>query len=257
MSRLVNDVQTLDGTFSPGVLSQTIGGLFGLVGISVAMLVLEWRLALATFVVVPLTIGTAQDLLPSGPSLFPPHAADHRRCQREPAGGPRRGPGDSGLQPRRGDHRALPRTERCQPGRQHQRRRHHQRVHARCSTCWACWPWPSSPPLAATSLSSEPPAVSVGVVVAFLAYVQQFFRPLQLLSTFYAQLQSTLAAAERIFDLVDQQPKVVDRPGRRRAWSPLWRGARGPPGGAQAPEDGSSSPTSRSRTSRRSRCCMA
>ena len=59
----------------------------------------------------------------------------------------------------------------------------------------------------------RPPAVSVGVVVAFLAYVQQFFRPVQLLSPFYAQLQSTLAAAERIFDLVDQQPKVVDRAG--------------------------------------------
>ena len=50
-------------------------------------------------------------------------------------------------------------------------------------------------------------------MVAFLTYVQQFFRPIQLVSTFYAQAQSALAAAERIFELLDRQPTVVDEPG--------------------------------------------
>ena len=35
----------------------------------------------------------------------------------------------------------------------------------------------------------------LGVVVAFLTYVQQFFRPIQQLSTFYTTAQSSLAAA--------------------------------------------------------------
>ena len=58
-----------------------------------------------------------------------------------------------------------------------------------------------------------PPLVTVGVVVAFLTYVQQFFRPIQLLSTFYAQAQAAMAAAERIFQLLDREPAVVDVPG--------------------------------------------
>ncbi len=58
-----------------------------------------------------------------------------------------------------------------------------------------------------------PPLVTVGVVVAFLTYVQQFFRPIQLLSTFYAQAQAAMAAAERIFQLLDREPGVVDAPG--------------------------------------------
>jgi ATP-binding cassette, subfamily B, multidrug efflux pump len=56
-------------------------------------------------------------------------------------------------------------------------------------------------------------AITVGVVVAFLTYVQQFFRPIQALSTFYTTAQASLAAAERIFDLVDTPPDLVDAPG--------------------------------------------
>jgi ATP-binding cassette, subfamily B, multidrug efflux pump len=58
-----------------------------------------------------------------------------------------------------------------------------------------------------------PPAITVGVVVAFLTYVQQFFRPIQTLSSFYAQAQSALAASERVFELVDEPSTVLDAPG--------------------------------------------
>jgi len=55
-------------------------------------------------------------------------------------------------------------------------------------------------------------------VVAFLTYVQQFFRPIQLLSSFYAQAQAAVAAAERIFQLLDEEPRSwtpPERPPRR------------------------------------------
>jgi ABC-type multidrug transport system fused ATPase/permease subunit len=54
--------------------------------------------------------------------------------------------------------------------------------------------------------------VTVGVVVSFLRYVQIFFFPVQQISTVYALLQSALAASERIFDLLDEQPDLVDAP---------------------------------------------
>ncbi|MFN8567233.1 MAG: ABC transporter ATP-binding protein [Kouleothrix sp.] len=55
-------------------------------------------------------------------------------------------------------------------------------------------------------------AITVGVVVAFLTYVQQFFRPIQSLAAFYTTAQSSLAASERIFDLIDTPADLVDLP---------------------------------------------
>lgn len=47
-------------------------------------------------------------------------------------------------------------------------------------------------------------AATVGTVTAFLLYIQQFFRPIQLLSQFYTQAQSAIAGLERIFSLLDE-----------------------------------------------------
>ncbi len=45
--------------------------------------------------------------------------------------------------------------------------------------------------------------VTVGVLVAFISYLNGFFQPLQTLVFFYNTLQSTLAAAERIIGVLD------------------------------------------------------
>ncbi len=52
--------------------------------------------------------------------------------------------------------------------------------------------------------------VTVGVVTSFLLYVQQFFRPIQILSQFYTQAQSAFAALERIFSLLDESIQLQD-----------------------------------------------
>ncbi|HQV69163.1 MAG TPA: ABC transporter ATP-binding protein [Thermoflexales bacterium] len=57
-------------------------------------------------------------------------------------------------------------------------------------------------------------SISVGVVVAFIAYMQNLFRPLQTISTLYTQAQSSLAGAERIFDLIDTDQEI-DEAGAR------------------------------------------
>ncbi len=46
-------------------------------------------------------------------------------------------------------------------------------------------------------------AITFGVLVAFIDYSKRFFHPVQDLSTKYAVLQSALASAERVFDLLD------------------------------------------------------
>jgi ATP-binding cassette subfamily B protein len=51
--------------------------------------------------------------------------------------------------------------------------------------------------------------VSLGIVVAFFQYGMRIFRPIQDLSEKYNILQSALAAAERIFQLLDEPVKVA------------------------------------------------
>ncbi|MEM7532980.1 MAG: ABC transporter ATP-binding protein [Chloroflexota bacterium] len=53
--------------------------------------------------------------------------------------------------------------------------------------------------------------VTVGIVVTFLSYSQQFFRPVQMLSNLYTRMQSAFAASERVFELLDTQPEIVDK----------------------------------------------
>ena len=52
--------------------------------------------------------------------------------------------------------------------------------------------------------------VSIGVIVAFLQYVRRFFEPVQSISMMWAQVQSAVAGAERIFELLDEAPQVRD-----------------------------------------------
>ena len=50
--------------------------------------------------------------------------------------------------------------------------------------------------------------VSLGVLIAFIQYAQRFFRPIQDLSDKYNILQAAMAAAERVFRLVDTKPEL-------------------------------------------------
>ncbi len=55
-------------------------------------------------------------------------------------------------------------------------------------------------------------AVTAGDVVAFLGYVYMFFFPMEMISELYNQLLHALAAAERIIDVFDAEPEIVDGP---------------------------------------------
>ena len=52
-------------------------------------------------------------------------------------------------------------------------------------------------------------SVTVGVLIAFIQYAQKFFRPIQELSDKYNILQAAMAAAERVFKLLDEKPAIV------------------------------------------------
>lgn len=53
---------------------------------------------------------------------------------------------------------------------------------------------------------------TLGVLVAFLAYITRFFQPIRTLTQFYNQLQAATAAAEKVFELLDQPVTIREAP---------------------------------------------
>jgi ABC-type multidrug transport system fused ATPase/permease subunit len=59
--------------------------------------------------------------------------------------------------------------------------------------------------------------VTVGTLFAFLLYLSNFFDPVQQLSQLYNTFLSAVAALDKIMDVMDEEPQVVDRPDARPA----------------------------------------
>jgi ABC-type multidrug transport system fused ATPase/permease subunit len=55
--------------------------------------------------------------------------------------------------------------------------------------------------------------LTLGIMVAFLAYVSRFFDPIRELSQIYTTMQAAMAGGERVLHLLDTQPDIVDHPG--------------------------------------------
>jgi ABC-type multidrug transport system fused ATPase/permease subunit len=63
--------------------------------------------------------------------------------------------------------------------------------------------------------------IAIGVLIAFVGYLQTFFDPIQQISQLYTTYQQGMAALDKIFDLLDTEPDTTDRsdaidPGRIR-----------------------------------------
>jgi ABC-type multidrug transport system fused ATPase/permease subunit len=54
--------------------------------------------------------------------------------------------------------------------------------------------------------------VTIGVLASFVFYLQSFFDPIQQLSQLYTTYQAGMAALDKVFELLDEEPDVVERP---------------------------------------------
>ncbi len=208
MSRLVNDIQTISQLIGPG-LTQVIGSLFSLVGIIIAMLFLSWQLALVSFLIIPVMIAT---------TIF--FSRQSRRAFRET----RQSIGDvsSELQEEIAGVRVAQAFNRTgvNIGRFAQANAANRDANIRAvGVTSAFTPTIDVLSTLATAIVAGYGGwlaynnqLPVGTVVAFFLYVQQFFRPIQLVSNIYTQMQGALAGAERIFELVDEPIEQKDIP---------------------------------------------
>jgi ABC-type multidrug transport system fused ATPase/permease subunit len=55
--------------------------------------------------------------------------------------------------------------------------------------------------------------LTIGALIAFIGYINRFFSPVRTLSERYNSLQSATVAAERIFEVLDEDLEIVDKPG--------------------------------------------
>jgi len=58
----------------------------------------------------------------------------------------------------------------------------------------------------------ETNSITPGMLVAFTSYVSMFWQPIMNISNFYNQLVTNMSGAERIFEILDIEPDIKDRP---------------------------------------------
>ena len=56
---------------------------------------------------------------------------------------------------------------------------------------------------------------TVGTIASFVNYARQFARPLNQVANLYSSIQSALAGAERVFEILDEVPELPDAPDAR------------------------------------------
>jgi ATP-binding cassette subfamily B multidrug efflux pump len=207
ITRVTSDVETLNELFTSGVVAG-LGDLFTLIAISVAMLIMDWRLALASFAVIPFVV------LVSG--LFRKGVRETYRDIRV-----RLARINSFLQERLTGMRIVQLfgQEKREAQRFDDLNRSHLDANLKSITVYALY-FPTIELLTSIALAIlivagasrvHASVLSVGTVAAFLQLVRRFFQPLQDLSEKYNILQTAMASSERIFTLLDTVPSVPDR----------------------------------------------
>jgi ATP-binding cassette subfamily B protein len=209
ISRLTNDVDALEELVTDGVTSTLRNSLI-LVGTAVALVLLDWRLALATLVVFP--------PMAAATIVFRVRSSRANRVMRE-----RLADVTATLAEDLAGVRVIEEFDRDA----------HNSVafdgtsrvyrEANGRTVWLnAWYFPFVELLSVVGVAivlvyggylTIQGAIGVGTLFAFVLYLQNFFDPVQQLSLVYNTYLAATAALNRIFDVMDTEPELVDEPG--------------------------------------------
>ena len=207
ITRVTSDVESLNELFTAGVVSG-MGDLFTLVAISVLMIITDWRLALASFAVIPFVWMTSSVFQRSVRAAYREIRTRLARI-------------NAYLQEHITGMRIVQLfgRERDEATRFDRLNRDHLDAHLRSIRVYAIY-FHIIEILTTVALASlivagarrvEINALTVGTVAAFLQLVRRFFDPLQDLSDKYNMLQQAMAASERIFKLLDTPAAPMTR----------------------------------------------
>ena len=206
MSRLTNDTDVINQVLSMG-LTRMFSSAMTLVGILLAMLVLNWRLALVSFSVLPIMVLSTV--------FFSGRARRAFRVTRKTIGGVSAELEENiaGVKVAQAFSREQANVEAF---REVSAANRDANVTAESITAAFA---PTLDVLATVGVAivvgyggylALNGLATVGVIVAFVQYVRRFFEPVRAISMIWAGLQSAIAGAERIFELLDTPPDIVD-----------------------------------------------
>jgi ATP-binding cassette subfamily B protein len=209
ISRMTNDVEALDQLVEDG-LATLIQSSLTLIGVVVILLVLDFKLALLTFLALP--------ILAVGGLLFRIASADAYRLTREKIASITGYLQESlsGIRVVRafGQERQHVRAFRAL----NDENRDANMTTVRLNAAY----FPAVELLSALvtveilvigGIEAINGNTSTGVVFAFIAALNNFFDPIQQLSQLYTTYQSGMAALDKIFGLLAEEPEIADAPG--------------------------------------------
>jgi ATP-binding cassette subfamily B protein len=207
ISRLTNDVEALDQLVTDGVTT-LVQSTLTLVGTAVLLFVLDWRLALATLAVIPvMSVGTV---------LFRVYSARAYAAVRE-----RLGLVTATLAEDIAGMRIVQAFTRERRNVEHFKEvaEHYREANMRTVVLNALY-FPFVDLVSSIALAVVlgygghlyfGGALTLGTLFAFMLYVQNFFDPVQQLSQLYSTFLSATAALDKIMDVMDEEPQVVDK----------------------------------------------
>jgi ATP-binding cassette subfamily B protein/subfamily B ATP-binding cassette protein MsbA len=209
MSRVGSDVDTLSQLLSQG-LTQSIGAVFSLLGILVAMLFLNVPLALVALAVIPVMLISVR--------LLAGNARQAYRATRQTTGALM-----AELQEEIGGVREAQAFNRMDENvaRFRERNAANRDANVRAAAVTSLF-MPVIDMLSALATAAVigygawlvlHGSLSVGLLAAFMLYIGQFFWPIQLVAGVASQLQAALAGAERIYAILDEPTEVDDGTG--------------------------------------------
>ncbi|HET7554885.1 MAG TPA: ABC transporter ATP-binding protein [Gaiellaceae bacterium] len=209
ISRLTNDVEAIDQLVTDGVTS-LVQNTLTLVGTAILLFVLDWRLALATLIVVPfMSVATA---------IFRSRSARAYSAVRERLGLVTATLAEDIAGMRVVQAFTRERTNIRNFGQVTERYRDANMETVVLNGLY----FPFVDLLSSAALVIElgygghlyfQDAVTLGTLFAFMLYVQNFFDPVQQLSQLYGTFLSATAALDKIMDVLDQEPEVLDHQG--------------------------------------------
>ena len=208
ISRMTNDVQALDTLVTDGIVTM-VSSVLTLVGVIVILLAIDVQLALVTFLTFP--------VLAIGSIVFRIASANAYRLTREKIANITAYLQESlsgvrvvrsfGQEPRHLSEMAVLNEE-------------NREVNMRTVYLNAAY-FPAVELLSAVGTAAIllfggyqaiNGHIEIGILFAFVGYLQTFFDPIQQISQLYTTYQQGMAALDKIFDLLDTEPDLVDPP---------------------------------------------
>lgn len=208
ISRMTNDIEALNQLISDGIVT-LFANLLTVFGVVAIMLLLDWRLALITFLVLPLLLVTSL--------VFRRYSAGAFRETREQIAKVTSHLQEtlSGVRVVRAFGQESRHIDRMTELNEANRQANMKTVYLNASY------FPATELLTAVGTSAIllfggwqaiQGNIMIGVVISFVGYLQLFFDPIQQLAQLYATYQQGMAALDKIFILLDTEVEIVDSP---------------------------------------------